>query len=61
MIARDLAHLHGDTLARLGNNLTKQTRLTEKGQIMPGLNDDPDPRHKMRTHGVGNLYCLALN
>src|SRR5258705_10202445 len=32
MIARDLVHLHGDTieLARLGNNLTKRTGLTEK-------------------------------
>ena len=41
MIARDLAHLHGDTLplARLGNNLTKQSGLTERGQIVPGLND----------------------
>jgi hypothetical protein len=41
MIARDLAHLHGDTieLARLGNNLNKRTGLTEKGQIVPGLND----------------------
>jgi hypothetical protein len=47
MIARDLAHLHGDTLelARLGNNLTKQTGLTEKGQIVPGLNDYPDTRN----------------
>jgi hypothetical protein len=46
MIARDLAHLHGDTLelARLGNNLNKLTGLTEKGQIVPGLNDFPDPR-----------------
>ena len=46
MIARDLAHLHGDTLelARLGNTLTKQSGLTEKGQIVPGLNDFPDPR-----------------
>ena len=46
MIARDLAHLHGDTieLARLGNNLTKQSALTEKGQIVPGYEDFPDPR-----------------
>jgi hypothetical protein len=46
MIARDLAHLHGDTieLARLGNNLTKQSGLTEKGQIVPGLNDYKDSR-----------------
>src|SRR5688572_31574968 len=41
MIARDAAHLHGDTLelARLGNNLHKRTGLTEQGQIVPGLND----------------------
>ena len=46
MIARDAAHLHGDTLelARLGNNLTKQSGLTEKGQIVPGLTDYPHPR-----------------
>ncbi len=45
-IARDVAHLHGDTLelAQLGNNLTKQSGLTEKGQIVPGLNDYPHPR-----------------
>ena len=46
MIARDVAHLHGDTieLARLGNNLTKRTGLTEKGQIVPGMNDYKHPR-----------------
>jgi hypothetical protein len=46
MIARDVSHLHGDTieLARLGNNLTKRTGLTEKGQIVPGLNDYKDSR-----------------
>jgi hypothetical protein len=46
MIAPDLAHLHGDTLelARLGNNLNKLTGLTEKGEIVPGLYDYPDPR-----------------
>ena len=46
MIARDNAHLHGDTLelARLGNNLHKRSGLTEKGQIVPGLNDYQVPR-----------------
>ena len=46
MIARDLAHLHGDTieLARLGNNLHKRSGLTEHGQIVPGLNDYKHPR-----------------
>jgi hypothetical protein len=46
MIARDVAHLHGDTIemARLGNNLTKISGVTEKGQIVPGLTDFPHPR-----------------
>ena len=46
MIASSLAHLHGDTieLARMGNNLHKQTGLTEKGAIVPGLYDYLDPR-----------------
>jgi hypothetical protein len=46
VIARDLAHLHGDTLelARLGNNLNKLTGLTEKGETVPGLRDYPHPR-----------------
>lgn len=45
MIASDVAHLHGDTIeqARLGNNLHKLSGLTEKGQIVPGLNDYPHP------------------
>jgi hypothetical protein len=48
MIAHDLADLHGDTLelARLGNNITKLTALTEKGEIVPGLNDNPDPQDR---------------
>ena len=46
MIASSVAHLHGDTLelARMGNNLHKQTGLTEKGAIVPGLYDFLDPR-----------------
>jgi hypothetical protein len=46
MIASSLAHLHGDTieLARMGNNLHKQTGLTEKGAIVPGLYDYLDDR-----------------
>jgi hypothetical protein len=48
MIARDLAQLHGDTLelARLGNNVTKLTALTEKGEVVPGLNDNSDPKDR---------------
>jgi hypothetical protein len=48
MIASDLAHLHGDTLelARLGNNITKLTDLTEKGEIVPGLTDGLNPHDR---------------
>jgi len=48
VIAQDLAHLHGDTLdlARFGNNITKVTDLTEKGEIVPGLNDGKNPRDR---------------
>ena len=48
MIASSVAHLHGDTLelARMGNNLHKQTGLTEKGAIVPGLYDFLDPRDR---------------
>ena len=47
-IAQGLADLHGDTLelARLGNNVNKLTALTEKGEIVPGLNDNPDPQDR---------------
>ena len=43
MIAHDLADLHGDTieLARLGSNLNKMTALTEQGEIVPGLSENP--------------------
>lgn len=43
-IAADLGVLHGDTLdqARRGNNLTKVTALTEKGQPVNGVGDSPN-------------------
>lgn len=43
MIARDLAHLHGDTvdLARLGNLITKNNALTEKGEMISGVGEKP--------------------
>jgi hypothetical protein len=43
-IAMDVGDLHGDTLdqARRGNNLTKQTALTEKGEMPPGVGDSPN-------------------
>jgi len=49
-IAMGLADLHGDTVeqARLGNNLTKQTALTEKGDMIKGVGDQPN-EHDMLT------------
>ncbi len=62
MIAKDLAVLHGDTLqlARFGNNITKVTDLTEKGEIVPGLNDGKDPHDRewayIRSHPNSNHH-----
>jgi hypothetical protein len=49
-IANNLAELHGDTvdLARLGNNLVKQSALTEKGAMVNGRGDTPNT-HDMLT------------
>src|SRR5581483_11236226 len=58
-IAKDVADLHGDTLdqARLGNNLGKQTALTEKGQLVNGVGDTPNT-HDMLTGSMpdGRAY-----
>jgi hypothetical protein len=42
IIAKDVAELHGD------NNLTKQTALTEKGEVNNGIGDKPN-RHDILT------------
>lgn len=44
VIAKDVAHLHGDTLegARLGNNLSRTTVLTEKKEAVKGAGDTPN-------------------
>ena len=51
IIAHDLAELHGDTLAqaRVGNNLSRMTALTEKGERINGMGDTPPNRHDMLT------------
>jgi hypothetical protein len=43
MIAKDVAELHGEK-----NNLTKETQLTEKGQVVNGRGDTPN-RHDILT------------
>ena len=42
LVARDLAHLHGDTLdlARSGNNLSRATVFTEKNEPINGYGDE---------------------
>jgi hypothetical protein len=49
-IAQTVADLHGDTLesARRGNNISKATALTEKGDPINGVGDTPN-RHDMIT------------
>ena len=44
MVARDLAHLHGDTveLARTGNLITKNNAVTEKGDLVNSVGDKPN-------------------
>lgn len=44
LIARDLAHLHGDTLelARLGSNLSRNQVFTEKNEPVRGSGDKPN-------------------
>jgi len=44
VVAKDVASLHGDTLdaARLGNNLSRTTVLTEKGEAIKGAGDKPN-------------------
>jgi len=44
VVARDLAHLHGDTheVARLGSNLSKNTAFTEKNEVVKGAGDTPN-------------------
>lgn len=44
LVARDVAHLHGDTidLARLGNNLSRTTPLTENNEAVNGAGSKPN-------------------
>jgi hypothetical protein len=44
LVAKDLAHLHGDTLdaARLGSNLSKTTAINEKNEAIKGAGDTPN-------------------
>src|SRR5262245_25736566 len=55
MIARDLAHLHGDTLelALAGNLITKNNAVSEKGDLINGVGDKPN-MHDILTGSQAN-------
>jgi hypothetical protein len=51
VVAKDVAHLHGDTLemAQLGNNISRNTALNEKGEVVPGQGAQPANQHDILT------------
>jgi hypothetical protein len=59
MVARDLAHLHGDTLdlARTGNLITKNNAVNERGELINGVGDKPNMHDILTgTQPDGNAY-----
>ncbi|HTM49753.1 MAG TPA: hypothetical protein VL285_13755 [Bryobacteraceae bacterium] len=64
MVARDLGHLHGDTLdeARVGNLITKNNALTEKGELVNGVGDKPNTHDILTgTQPDGRAYTDAAD
>jgi hypothetical protein len=63
-VAQSVADLHGDTLdaARMGNNLTKATAFTEKGDNIKGFGDQPN-QHDILTGSQpdGRAYTDAAD
>jgi hypothetical protein len=59
-IADNVAHLHGDTLeqARIGNNLSRTTVLTEKGETVKGAGDQPN-QHDILTGSQADGTAFA--
>jgi gluconolactonase len=64
LVAKDVAHLHGDELeaARLGNNLSRTTALTEKNEAVKGAGDKPN-EHDILTgsQADGRAYSDAAD
>ncbi|MDX2145807.1 MAG: hypothetical protein SFV19_20810 [Rhodospirillaceae bacterium] len=63
-IARDLSHLHGDTVAdgREGNLVNQATALTEKGEVVPGEFNKPNQHDILTGSQVdGTAYADALD
>lgn len=59
-VAKDVAHLHGDTIdgARLGNNLSRTTALTEKNEAVKGAGDTPN-EHDILTGSLPDGRAFA--
>ena len=58
-VAKDVADLHGDTLeaARQGNNMSKMTSITEKGETVKGFGDSPNQHDILTgTRADGTAY-----
>jgi len=64
VVAKDVAHLHGDTLdvARLGNNLSRNTVFTEKNEAVKVAGDTPN-QHDILTGSTpdGRAYTDAAD
>jgi hypothetical protein len=64
VVAKSLADLHGDNLdaARLGNNISKATVLTEKGETIKGFGDTPNT-HDILTGSMpdGRAYADGMD
>jgi len=61
-VAKDVAHLHGDTIdaARLGNNLSRTTAISEKGEPIKGAGDKPN-EHDILTGSTPDGRAFADN
>jgi len=63
-VAKSVADLHGDTLdaARLGNNISRATVLTEKGETVKGFGDTPN-QHDILTGSMpdGRAYTDGMD
>jgi hypothetical protein len=59
-VAKNVAHLHGDTLdtARLGNNLSRTTVITEKNETVKGAGDTPN-QHDILTGSQADGTAFA--
>ena len=59
-VAKNVAHLHGDTLeaARLGNNLSRTTVITEKNETVNGAGDKPN-QHDILTGSQADGTAFA--